>query len=411
MVSGIHFMHPDLFINGAENHQPFIKAREHKALLDYSARIFDQVVEELENIEKPDLVLIPGDLTKDAEVINHEAVIKRLNKLKNKSGMKIFVLPGNCDINSNEAKRFDGSGVQVLQGHHAVCDENSFQAYYKAFGYADPGKGDIVSSGWPSSFSYLARPYPHVWILAIDAVKNFHLVMSPNKRGGEIPPARMQWIQNLFTSVIPKGDIVLGMMHHNLVEHLPGHTRILPHTIVANWQNTANDLMDAGLRVIFTGYNHAQDITARDWNGHTLEDIQTGSLVTPPCPYRIINLDLVNQTMTVTTRKVTFLPGVPNFELFARDRLKEVLDHWFVNTYTAGSLLTPQQAAATAPVFRNAFMAHIWGDEAITPQDQADIQALNNLNLPPQLGIIQTISSFWQDVNTKDNDIAGVSVQ
>ena len=62
-------------------------------------------------------------------------------------------------------------------------------------------------------------------------------------------------------------------------------------------------LMNAGIRLIFTGHYHANDIVDFTNEGKTLTEIQTGSLVTPPCPYRIMTLD--DNFINIDTRRVT----------------------------------------------------------------------------------------------------------
>jgi len=51
--------------------------------------------------------------------------------------------------------------------------------------------------------------------------------------------------------------------------------------------------MKAGIRLIFTGHYHANDIVEFTNDGKTLYDIQTGSLVTPPYSYRIMTLMII----------------------------------------------------------------------------------------------------------------------
>ncbi len=73
--------------------------------------------------------------------------------------------------------------------------------------------------------------------------------------------------------------------------------------------------MNAGIRLIFTGHYHANDIVDFTNEGKTLTDIETGSLVTPPSPYRIMTLD--DNFINIDTRRVTGidmeLPGGMDF--------------------------------------------------------------------------------------------------
>ena len=70
-------------------------------------------------------------------------------------------------------------------------------------------------------------------------------------------------------------------------------------------------LLMAGLRIMFTGHYHANDITSRIDGDKTLYDIETGSMVTAPIPYRIITIK--GTDMNITTKYITAyfhsLPG------------------------------------------------------------------------------------------------------
>jgi hypothetical protein len=82
---------------------------------------------------------------------------------------------------------------------------------------------------------------------------------------------------------------VLAMMHYGIVEHYTGKKSLEP--LIKSSQANAIALMNAGIRLIFTGHYHANDIVDFTNEGKTLTDIQTGSLVNPLFPYRIMTLD------------------------------------------------------------------------------------------------------------------------
>ena len=52
-------------------------------------------------------------------------------------------------------------------------------------------------------------------------------------------------------------------MHHGIVEHFMGESVIFPDYLVDNWSARADELMQAGLKVIFTGHFHANDAIQR----------------------------------------------------------------------------------------------------------------------------------------------------
>ena len=106
VVSDIHYLDPSLLTNNAaagDAFQNYIAADP--KLIEYSDPIFRKVIADLKT-EKPDILLVPGDLTKDGERVSHESVAHFLAELKS-TGIKVFVVPGNHDINNPEARSYN----------------------------------------------------------------------------------------------------------------------------------------------------------------------------------------------------------------------------------------------------------------------------------------------------------------
>ena len=82
VVSDIHFMHPSLLANGAVNGTAFQSYLDQDPkLLQYSPFVLQNVIMDLKR-ERPDILLVPGDLTKDGEMINHQSVANHLADLR-----------------------------------------------------------------------------------------------------------------------------------------------------------------------------------------------------------------------------------------------------------------------------------------------------------------------------------------
>jgi len=130
----------------------------------------------------------------------------------------------------------------------------------------------------------------------------------------------MNWIQDRLAEAKKRNITVIAMLHHGLVEHCVGQESLDPGYITDNWEANSDALIDAGLKVIFTGHYHANDITLRTKGTNTVFDIETGSLVNPPSPYRIITLD--TNSMTVETKHITSIdvtfPPTLNFVTYSK---------------------------------------------------------------------------------------------
>lgn len=397
VLSDIHYMDPELLSNNAQEGTAFkedLLANPNKALLEYSVPIFRQVLSELLK-EHPDIVLVAGDMTKDGEYISHKAVANYF-ELLSQNNIKVYVLPGNNDINNPDAKAYNDNSSQTVR-NATVSD---FIDFYSDFGY-----GSAIAKDAPNSMSYVAQPYPGLWILAIDAAQYIPQGIRP----GKIKPETMNWIKSQLQFARENNITVLGLMHHNLIEHLKNQTTTFSNTVVnqSTWTATADSLISWGLPLIFTGHNHSNDITARTFNGRILYDIETGSLITPPSPYRIVTLK--NKELEISTNHITSidvtLPKGMKFTEYSNRALAALFDEYFSSFLIKRPFYYRQSLAdSLAPLARNAWMAHIAGDENISPLEQAKIDVFNSPQyvVKPEL-MLNILSGLWTDLNTKDN--------
>jgi hypothetical protein len=191
------------------------------------------------------------------------------------------------------------------------------------------------------------------------------------------------------------------MMHHNLIEHYAGQAQLDPGYVVEDNVNIANNLVEAGLKIIFTGHYHGNDISSYVHNGKELFDIETGSLVTTPSPYRIITMK--DNILSVSTKNVQTidadLPGGLSFPAYSNIFLSQHLDGYFYYVLTNQFGTPAALATFGAPLFRNGVMAHFAGDEKMPPDQRKLIDELATMS--PQLAGYAT--TFWTDLGVKDS--------
>jgi predicted phosphodiesterase len=299
IVSDIHYLHPSLLGNNGASGTAFQDyLNQDPKLVEYSDPIWRQVMAELKR-ENPDILLVPGDITKDGEKVSNEAMAGFLNELRS-SGMKVYVIPGNHDINNAKAKGYDGNNDYPVE----QTSKEDFASIYGNLGYNDAISRD------PNSLSYVAQPQPGLRIIGIDASKYEEYGPSGDVAAGRIKPQTLTWILDQLAQAKQQNIQVYAMMHHNLIEHYEGQSQLDPGYVIDDWQNVTHKLMDAGLKIIFTGHYHANDISSYSYNGNTLHDIETGSLVTAPNPYRIITVKenkLEIESNTVQSIAATYL--------------------------------------------------------------------------------------------------------
>ena len=390
IVSDIHYMDPSLLKNDGASGTAFQNYLDQDPkLVQYSDQIWRNVWTDIRN-EKPDILLLPGDITKDGEKIGHQAMARFLNQLR-KVGIQVFVIPGNHDINNAKAKVFDGNNAYPAE----MTSKTDFETIYGNFGYNNAIAKDA------NSLSYVVQPKPDLRIIGIDASKYEEYGPSGDVAAGRIKPATLSWILEQLARAKQDHVSIFAMMHHNLIEHYAGQSQLDPGYVIDDWQRVANTLIEAGLQVIFTGHYHANDISAYVHGDRKLFDIQTGSLVTAPSPYRMITVK--KNKLEVGTKTVqsinTNLPGGLDFPSYSNLFLSQHLDGYF-NYYLANQLgAPPQLATMAAPLFRNGIMAHFAGDENMPPDQRKKIEELATMS--QQLaGIVTTL---WTDIGEKDN--------
>lgn len=390
IISDIHYMDPSLLINNGAAGAAFQNYLDQDPkLVQYSDPIFRNVLADIK-AEHPDILLVPGDITKDGEKVSNIAMAGFFNQLRN-DGIKVYAIPGNHDINNAKAKIFDGDNAYPVD----ITSKTDFETIYGNFGYNQAIARDA------NSLSYVVQPQDDLRIIGIDASKYEEYGPAGDVAAGRIKPATLSWILNHLAAAKQQNITVFAMMHHNLVEHYANQSQLDPGYVIDDWQNVAHTLMEAGLKIIFTGHYHANDITSYVHNGKELVDIQTGSLVTAPSPYRIVTMK--DSTLDVSTKTVQTiaanLPGGVRFPMYANTFLSQHLDGYF-NYYLANALGAPAQLASFAsPLFRNGIMAHFAGDEKMPPDQRKQIAELATMS--QQLAGIVTI--LWTDLNEKDN--------
>ena len=391
VVSDIHYMDPSLLdSNGAAGIAFQAYLTQDPKLLQYSAAVFQKVMAQLLEA-KPDILLVSGDITKDGEKIGHQAMAAFFEKMQ-RAGIAVYVMPGNHDINNAKAKRYVGNNAYPV----TMTTKTDFESIYANFGYRAAIARDTAS------LSYVVQLQPGLRLISIDASKYEDYGPDGDVAEGRIKPATLTWILAQMALANKQHVRLFAMMHHNLIEHYAGQSQLDPGYVVDDYQMIVDTLMQAGLRVIFTGHYHAQDISSYTYKGNTLYDIETGSLVTPPIPYRMITVNkdqLVVRSTTITSIDQTFADG-EDYAAYANQFLSGHLDTYFYTYLTSLFNAPPSLATFAAPLFRNGIMAHFAGDEKM-PADQ--LALINQLaGFSTQLsGIVTTL---WTDTGVPDNN-------
>jgi predicted phosphodiesterase len=360
VMSDIHFLGTDLAQSGEAltkyENATGRNVNELHAVLD----------ETLKQIEAASVnaLLICGDLTNHGERGSHLELIRKLTSLKQK-GIRIYVIPGNHDVNIPDAKAYVGDESSPTQ----TVSAKEFSELYAPFGYSGAIRRDSAS------LSYLSALTDSLWLLSLDS-NRYNEYTATSISGGRLLPQTVQWAMDILSEARSKNITVLGMMHHGLVEHMPYQATFFPNYLVEDWKKLAAEFADAGMPVVFTGHFHANDISSlTSANGNTIYDVETGSLSQYPLPYRLIEID--GNTLKIDSHFIQSVEGMPNLQ----EKYQEKMERYAKASAEAQLSrlkipLAEETRRALADLLSQINILHVAGDEKVDAETAEAIQKL-----------------------------------
>ncbi len=365
-----------------------------RKLLLHGPALLDVVIQNA-ILQKPRFVILPGDLTKDGELVSHQSLARQFRRLTD-CGIAVYVIPGNHDINNPNSRSYPGATVQKTE----AISPDQFVSVYSHCGYTQSIQRDSFS------LSYLVEPTDGLWLLAIDAA----VYSTSFQSAGRLSSSTLKWIDNIQRLARLRNKILIAMMHHGVVEHFSGQSTLFSDYLVSDWASIADSWASAGMGVVFTGHFHANDIVKRSYGANFIFDIQTGSIVSFPCSYRTVVLNLDSKIMSFSSTTATSIPV--GFDFHETDFTKYAHQNLFSGIRAlSGAILqgAPYYLSVSQissnridSIFSNSFMAHYKGNEIPSVADRADIQSINRFS--PVLGVV--VNSLWTDLYPADDNIS-----
>ena len=323
VMSDIHVMAPQLLEKTGTAYENYLN--QDPKLLEYSGEVLEYLVAETEK-RNPDLVIIPGDLTKDGELLSHQLVVSILSKLRN-AGIPVIVVPGNHDIDNPEGYYFNGDNTRPAER----TSPEQFKTLYADFGYNQAYAKD------PASLSFVCEPLKGLVLLCIDTNKyeeNKYIDKGDeknyNQTSGRIRPATLTWMLAEADKARTEGKQVVLVQHHNVVEHYDAQSTLQGDYVVADYAKVSKQLMEHGIHMAFTGHTHLQDIAqyrtiADNAQPDSLVDVATGSVISYPNPWRTIKVNNEFTEWQINTEYVTTIPSLSDVNATCRKRLNDNL--------------------------------------------------------------------------------------
>ena len=269
IFSDPHFLSPDLYSQGLafQNHLLYKKGN----LTEYGPAILEALTYKIGE-ENPDFVLVSGDLTNNGERKSHLGFIEYLKMIEN-SGVPVFVIPGNHDMDNPYSRQFTGNRSFPVPS----ISRGEFLSLYGDFGYDEAFSRDK----W--SLSYAMESAPGLILIGLDSTV-------PGEGYGYIHRETLDWLEGELNKARNAGKGVILFMHHPLLEHFPGQDGDREMKL-RNRNVLLNLLIDYDVKTVFTGHYHALDIVSYTNRSRTIYDIETGSLISWPFSYRKVTLN------------------------------------------------------------------------------------------------------------------------
>ncbi len=311
-------------------------------LVEVSISAFQSVLEHLTQLDL-DFLLLPGDLTQHGEPENHAWLQQCLAQLP----FPVYVVPGNHD-------------VPVLLADQQSIAFADFPYYYTKYGYEDP-----------QQIYYVRQLLPGVKLIGL----NSNSFNDQGEQVGCLDAKQLRWLEEVLAA---SGDeLVLVMVHHNVVEHLPNQSNhpLANRYMLANSAEVLQLLRRYGVKLVFTGHLHVQDIAYSDG----VYDITTGSLVSYPHPYRVLEFHRDNQgkeSLQILSHRVESVPEFPDLQESSRQWMGDRSFPFLIKLLTLSPLNLPlSQAKKLAPSLRDFWATIADGDAVLDyPQFPLEVQ-------------------------------------
>lgn len=269
IASDIHYF-PKRLTDYSKGFKEFATPRDGKELY-YIEDIMDAFVRDI-GINKPDILIVSGDLTNNGELKGHEALAEQFKKIE-KTGTDVFLIPGNHDILSIWTSGYRNGGPYVVDN----TDHEEFKEIYKDFGY-----GEAISHD-KKTLSYLAAPSEDLWLLMLDSNK-YHSDFGMPTNTGYITDETLEWIRESGELAKKNNAEIIAITHHNLLNHSLTKTE---GTIINNAE-LIKLFEEYDIRLNFSGHIHIQDIKNDNEENPKVYDVVNSAFSVYPQQYGVL---------------------------------------------------------------------------------------------------------------------------
>ncbi|MBC8078806.1 MAG: metallophosphoesterase [Gorillibacterium sp.] len=318
IATDLHYLSKSLTDKG-EAFQSFVAGGDGKEL-GYSEEMFDAFLADVQK-QRPDIVILSGDLTNNGEKKSHLDMARRLLLIE-KSGAQVYVIPGNHDIANPWARGFRGT----KQYRTDFIRASEFSQIYNRYGYAEAVSRD------KKTLSYLAAPSEHLWLLMLDTSQYLN-----NKRlghpqlNGKISKSTLRWIKKCNKLAAEQGAELIPVMHHSLLNHSDFNQKGFT---LDNSEDVLYQFHKNRISAVLSGHIHIQNICSNIQDNHPIFDIATNALSVYPHKYGVVAYHINSRMFSYDTVSLNVQQWAANallkdenllhFEAYSRGHFEEI---------------------------------------------------------------------------------------
>lgn len=268
VVSDTHYFENSLGAEG-KAYESYIKKEQF--FMRESGPIIESVFKSIAEDKETDIVIIPGDLTKNGELESHKSFIRELYKLK-ESGKIIYVITAGHDYGTSFAFRDDKQIEAEGADFHALAE------MYRDFGYGSAIAFDSITH------SYVAQISESIRMLAL-------CCDGPDQPKGAIDERLTAWAKEQLDKAKEDNCSVFAICHYPIIPSVPVF-ELVGDAKIKSWREIASFLADNGAELVFTGHMHVQSINEFfSEKGNRLIDVCTSCLPGSPAKYRKVTVN------------------------------------------------------------------------------------------------------------------------
>ncbi len=240
LASDLHFMSSTTHDEG-EAFQKMVAGDDGK-VSQYSEEMTDALLETAIRT-RPAALVLSGDITLNGERENHEQLARKLRRVQ-EAGVPVVVIPGNHDINNQNAAIYFGNKREKTESLESGED---FLEIYHEFGYDQSPNRD------PASLSYVYPVDAGHWLLMLDTCQ----YETGNHVNGRLKQETLDWLK-VHLEVARDNQIeVLPVAHHNLLSESRLYTT---DCTLENYGQVVELLEQFEVPLYISGHLHAQRI-------------------------------------------------------------------------------------------------------------------------------------------------------